>query len=293
MIKVLKSFKSAHEAVDWISRNGIEDASIEMTGTLKSIGYSGPIPSGNYHVVLKTTLGKSGVNISELIAQVPQNLSPDFKNISRKEIIARKMGVKTPYERSQDAANAVYDAAEAEGIEPVDSEIYDAEGAAYHSRGEKIDAITNALLARERQANEGVVMDSISREDLVNIITKSVIEVLKGGVARQIQNPDDLNRLVNEPARIALMEKGQIPNEDAASTIQARREALARAAGINPTAVPSSLAGGKVTRDMLKLGDSTPVAAQQRGDYIAKIGQNRRNRRLDELYEGIYDRVNE
>jgi hypothetical protein len=52
MVKVLKSFKSAHEAVNWMSQNRIEDASIEMTGTLKSMGM-GPVPSGNYHIVLK------------------------------------------------------------------------------------------------------------------------------------------------------------------------------------------------------------------------------------------------
>ena len=51
-IKVLKSFVSAHDAVNWVSQNRIEDTSIETTGTLKSVGM-GPVPSGNYHVVLK------------------------------------------------------------------------------------------------------------------------------------------------------------------------------------------------------------------------------------------------
>jgi len=50
--KVLKSFSSAHEAVNWLTQNRIEDTSIETTGTLKSTGM-GQVPSGNYHVVLK------------------------------------------------------------------------------------------------------------------------------------------------------------------------------------------------------------------------------------------------
>jgi len=51
-VKVLKSFVSAHEAVNWLTQNRIEDTSIETTGSLKSMGM-GPVPSGNYHVVLK------------------------------------------------------------------------------------------------------------------------------------------------------------------------------------------------------------------------------------------------
>jgi hypothetical protein len=50
MKKVLKSFSTAHEAVNWVSKNRFEGASIETTSTLKSFGY-GRIPSGNYHVI--------------------------------------------------------------------------------------------------------------------------------------------------------------------------------------------------------------------------------------------------
>lgn len=53
MFKVLKSFNDAHSAVYWLSQNRIEGASIEMTGTLKSMG-ANSVPSGNYHVVLNT-----------------------------------------------------------------------------------------------------------------------------------------------------------------------------------------------------------------------------------------------
>lgn len=49
--KVLKSFNSAHEAVNWMIQNRVKGTSIETTGTLKSMGM-GQTPSGNYHVVL-------------------------------------------------------------------------------------------------------------------------------------------------------------------------------------------------------------------------------------------------
>jgi len=57
MIKVLKSFTSAYDAVNWMTQNRMDDTSIEMTGTLKSMGM-GPVPSGNYHVVLKSENNK-------------------------------------------------------------------------------------------------------------------------------------------------------------------------------------------------------------------------------------------
>jgi len=50
MKKVLKSFATAHEAVNWASKNRLNGASIETTSTLKSVGY-GRVPAGNYHVV--------------------------------------------------------------------------------------------------------------------------------------------------------------------------------------------------------------------------------------------------
>jgi hypothetical protein len=57
-MKVLKSFSTAHEAVRWLINNPIEGTSIEMTHSLKSIGHAGRIPSGNYHVVLKSDTGE-------------------------------------------------------------------------------------------------------------------------------------------------------------------------------------------------------------------------------------------
>jgi hypothetical protein len=70
MIKVLKSFDSAHSAVNWMTQNRIEDTSIETTGTLKSMGV-GRIPYGNYHVVLKdATKPKGGMAVPpDVIAQ--------------------------------------------------------------------------------------------------------------------------------------------------------------------------------------------------------------------------------
>ena len=67
-VKVLKSFVSAHDAVNWVSQNRIDDTAIETTGTLKSMGM-GPVPSGNYHVVLK---GKRLFKFLDRLGSQPQ-----------------------------------------------------------------------------------------------------------------------------------------------------------------------------------------------------------------------------
>jgi hypothetical protein len=79
MIKVLKSFTSAHDAVNWMTQNRIEDTSIEMTGTLKSLGVV-KIPSGNYHVVLK---GRVSPNVIAQQAGFPSAQGMDLKELKR------------------------------------------------------------------------------------------------------------------------------------------------------------------------------------------------------------------
>jgi hypothetical protein len=54
-MKILRSFNTAHEAVRWMNANRIKGTYIEMTPTLKSVGYRGSsLSNGNYHVVLKS-----------------------------------------------------------------------------------------------------------------------------------------------------------------------------------------------------------------------------------------------
>jgi len=54
-MKILKSFETAHQAVQWMNANKIEGTSIETTPVLKSIGYGNSnVSNGNYHVVLKS-----------------------------------------------------------------------------------------------------------------------------------------------------------------------------------------------------------------------------------------------
>jgi hypothetical protein len=53
-MKILKSFNTAHEAVQWMNANHIEDTYIDTTPVLKSVGYRGSnLSNGNYHIVLK------------------------------------------------------------------------------------------------------------------------------------------------------------------------------------------------------------------------------------------------
>lgn len=102
--KVLKSFVSAHEAVNWLTQNRIEDTSIETTGTLKSMGL-GPVPSGNYHVVLKRytvtpkdVVSKVGINPS----QAGKVSTPNLEELQSQEFdpeTGRFQPVKAPHSR--------------------------------------------------------------------------------------------------------------------------------------------------------------------------------------------------
>jgi len=51
-IKVLKSFGTEYEAHQWVSSKGVEGARVEATSSLKSLGHSGSIPGGRFHVVV-------------------------------------------------------------------------------------------------------------------------------------------------------------------------------------------------------------------------------------------------
>jgi hypothetical protein len=78
MKKVLKSFSTAHEAVNWVSKNRLNGASIETTSTLKSFGY-GRIPSGNYHVIKATyDDGAEGTPMSEFVFNNQKDVMGDF-----------------------------------------------------------------------------------------------------------------------------------------------------------------------------------------------------------------------
>jgi hypothetical protein len=208
MVKVLKSFKSAHEAVNWMSQNRIEDASIEMTGTLKSIGHSGSIPSGNYHVVLKARpmfgnplhlLGKQPELSNDMAARVldteaqaramdpnwgkgnkfVQGLTGGLAGGSGKLMTVgddvldpAEVGKKRKGERE---AGAVTNVGEAAG-----TTMNPQRAVKENLRPGRVREIVDNL-ARMDERNQGGmdVRTSISREDLIKIITKSVIDVLK------------------------------------------------------------------------------------------------------------------
>jgi hypothetical protein len=139
MVKVLKSFTSAHDSVNWMTQNRIENTSIEMTGTLKSLGVV-KVPSGNYHVVLKGNPSFQGQE-AERAAGVLE--------------IEKRLKAKPGDRNLLDEMNRLTGGGAGEAADP--------------SIGE----------GRKRDREMGIVMDSISHEDLVKIITKSVMDVLK------------------------------------------------------------------------------------------------------------------
>jgi hypothetical protein len=151
MIKVLKSFDSAHSAVSWMTQNRIAGTSIETTGTLKSTGM-GRIPSGNYHVVLKSddqqVRGNTGITNQTLL-----EFQKDPVDVTKPEVIAGH-----PYEDliRRTLSNLDY----TEGADPLTA------AKVLFQQGRKRTATDTATL-------------SISHKDLVSVITKSVMNVLK------------------------------------------------------------------------------------------------------------------
>jgi len=201
MIKVLKSFNSAHSAVNWMAQNRIRDTSIETTGTLKSIGM-GRIPSGNYHVVLRSTYAsRGGLSDGEIqrrmdeLSSYSTEAEPTFSGANlRRYVIARDMGVDSLGAASLPEANRAKKEALASGADPsaASAAFIDRMGQVMDNRKKRIDLIDAAVQARNQGAaasgGDGA-MRSISREDLVNIITKSVIETLalKGEMRKLVE----------------------------------------------------------------------------------------------------------
>jgi len=197
MIKILKSFKSAHDAINWVNLNEFENVTIEPTINLKSAGRVGYIPSGNYHVVLKKfrTRAESGEidfdairaaaadEVSD-IADRNQDLLPrerleeiHFEPALRRKL-AESMGVRSfPIHAAQDA-EAMEMASREAGVpenEAIGRGLL-AAAPAVKRRGKRIEALARGA---EERANQNMVTQSISREDLVDLITKSVIEKLR------------------------------------------------------------------------------------------------------------------
>jgi hypothetical protein len=196
MVKVLKSFDSAHSAVNWLTQNRIEDTSIETTGTLKSMGV-GKIPYGNYHVVLKSPVEGAPEHGREFraVPGTPAHYAKWYDDLTwmdRRDQNITDGEEFAAYNEEHPGALAAYF-----GTTDLDES---------HEM-EFLDAVRNhwademqAILDRSRQANsapsetspssspevesvptseQDTAMQSISREDLVTIITKSVMEVLK------------------------------------------------------------------------------------------------------------------
>jgi hypothetical protein len=188
MVKVLKSFDSAHSAVNWMTQNRIEDTSIETTGTLKSMGI-GSIPSGNYHVVIKNInrISKQALYdalddrvASMRIADDP-NASPI---INRAGLSAAAEEIKKEKERL--LTNRPGSATRAEKVELVgeeaDARLAEAKRLMDLTHKEFYPNVQGEPSAGKEMivappADKAIL--SVSHEDLVTIITKSVLEVLK------------------------------------------------------------------------------------------------------------------
>jgi hypothetical protein len=197
MVKVLKSFDSAHSAVNWMTQNRIEDASIEMTGTLKSLGVV-KVPSGNYHVVLKAgflaDVKKDPENfnrrvqavnpITALTAQIdPGSAMGEMVGVRGPESVGMEALFRNVLSRGGQNAFESKDAWERwKADNPEDAATAEQTASdAFNTRARRlINVITGAKrIADAATPKNDTAMQSISREDLVTIITKSVMEVLK------------------------------------------------------------------------------------------------------------------
>jgi hypothetical protein len=245
MVKVLKSFDSAHSAVNWMTQNRIEDASIEMTGTLKSLGVV-KVPSGNYHVVLKGRLTPEqlaivapyrgprdldAMNTSEVhsIYQEPlhspwiqaqygkghpaHSLSGAYPRLTPEQIARNldgdKRGFQAGLARETPAITAAGGLVDGSYVpRDVKAPTHEALQASHDAALDDNKRFELAQVGLEQSGEEereshartlakimgpigmpagvhrSVGMQSISREDLVTIVTKSVIDVLKTSMGR-------------------------------------------------------------------------------------------------------------
>jgi len=208
MIKIIKSFKSAHDAVTWIKKSRIENTSIEVTGTLKSFGMS-RVPSGNYHVVTKNVRGDTDPYYQSPEQERVQGLFHPSNLRSNEVADALKNGSTDPNHIAHLLNPSNYHVDEAEefdpdyvgdilhgnitkyiphisetfGIHPKNVRRFlsdiDYVNSEHFEEGEE--PPTHAELAGryKDEKPEGVALQSVSHKDLVNAIAKSVVEVLK------------------------------------------------------------------------------------------------------------------
>jgi hypothetical protein len=210
MIKVLKSFDSAHSAVNWMTQNRIEDTSIETTGTLKSMGV-GRIPYGNYHVVLKDATKPPGYQISKQqlgeMLGLGRNQIADFTTLPDRnieEILSIDPETGQPLTRPHSTipigkggttdipAQTVIPAGTGTGYKLAvpgevmrDKRVRLGKDVPLDGNTSTVRVAPERVITDEPQTNrapgtapDGSLLRSISHEDLVNIITKSVMEVL-------------------------------------------------------------------------------------------------------------------
>jgi hypothetical protein len=198
MVKVLKSFTSAHDAVNWMTRNRIEDASIEMTGTLKSLGVV-KVPSGNYHVVLKGNplefignLFNRG-NKANKVSKESRSLFDARRDDMRRADRIENSGKPINRRRSDLDEMEVLSKGDATG-----PTLYHFPNTTYKDRIRNY--VETGSFGMDKKT-------SISREDLVTIITKSVLEVLKGNQSFQDQAPSFQDQAVETAAGVREIEK--------------------------------------------------------------------------------------
>lgn len=190
-MKVLKSFVDAHSAVQWLSQNRIEGASIELTGTIKSMGF-GVVPSGNYHVVLKAQSPEERQARAEARLQDPTSAIVAGENAynTRKERIDKTGAPVDPADPNmlQEAASRREDLMEVAGEDvpleseggPTDRTLNQFSGAGKPANYDKQGLPTR--FTSENRSNKNPDGTPIRPEKMKAIIKKAVIDALKSTV---------------------------------------------------------------------------------------------------------------
>jgi len=233
-VKVLKSFSSAHEAVNWMTQKRIEGASIEVTGTLKSIGHSGAIPSGNYHVVLKDVAANQSMQFYDRTTatgfKVPAKVGDENVGDGTDPDSLRHYADNHPNEEVRGAAARLLSP---DSKDDFDGHL-DAMGTIQDAHLQATNEAKGPNVSTAETPKEDTVMQSISRNDFVKLVTKSVIDVLKDlgmGVLSREALRDTQEEFNNEAGRWgATIDPNRIPQAQEAVNNEAE-SLLARRPG--------------------------------------------------------------
>jgi len=253
---VLKSFPTAHAAVNWVSINRMDGVSIETTSTLKSFGYV-RIPSGNYHVIKSPSAVESmkvpsskpaspeGESIPETVSSGDASVDKpkdDYLSGEFASTLLREMGPLSEHVQGlpsdspsdeQEVISLVRRAAEHFGIRDpkrIDRLVGLVYGGSRAGRGEKTASIIKSIV-------EDVLNSELVKLELRKSIDNLALKGYTSKLIEGIKAGDEAARKEGESLTGRTVPDGY--SEEAGDAAAEGRHELARKIGVEPAVAPT------------------------------------------------------